>query len=236
MRNLARIGLSAAVAWLFGVSFASAQTSPPVPIKVSVTAKPPADADAKKQKDVADTASDIIGSFKLSASKQAAVVESGDEAEVAFEIVGRKQAAIGPKQILYNMRVGRGTALDLNMPRLGGLWIDAAKNFVDAMAQWFDNQHDRIKSVATRRASAGEVTDGYVDIIDARFGPAVGYPVAQLKTMGSKGLAIGVPPLLAWFDDEKYRAAAGEFLKDLTGQKFGKDKAKWEQWWAGTAK
>lgn len=69
---------------------------------------------------------------------------------------------------------------------------------------------------------------------DQATDPSVAQAVAY--TLGASGRKQSVPPLLKALgnDSDKLRQAASEALGDLTGQKFGLDSDRWNQWWQAT--
>ena len=49
-------------------------------------------------------------------------------------------------------------------------------------------------------------------------------------------LRAAIPDLLGWLDDEdsNIQMAATRSLRELTGQSFGLDRARWHAWWSST--
>ncbi|MCE2805231.1 MAG: HEAT repeat domain-containing protein [Gemmataceae bacterium] len=68
--------------------------------------------------------------------------------------------------------------------------------------------------------------------------PATETSIAQAVafTLGASGRKQSVPPLIKALgnDSDKLRQAASDALGDLTGQKFGLDSDRWNQWWQTT--
>jgi hypothetical protein len=206
------------------------------PIKMFIEAQPAATGDEEKarkeRQNVADSTADIVSALK--SNESIALVESADQAEVGIAVQSRRQAAIGPKVIAYTMRIGRGSA-QCEWKMLGNVWGATAVGFKDALVMWAREHRESIKTVAARRASTGAAgAAGLSDLLESRWTPAIDAAVRELKPMGPTGLTIGVPPLLAMLGDkdEAFRKLAAARLKDLTDQKFGTDRAKWDQWWS----
>jgi hypothetical protein len=221
--------------------FAARSSAQPAldPIKLFLDAKPSATGNdekaLKEQKNTTDSTTDILSALQMmDAAGQFLLVDSADQADVAIAVRSRRQAAIGPKIIVYGFTIGRGT-MELEAKAVGGVWNQAALEFKDSLVGWARDYKGTIKKVAARRTGepvAGMA--GYPDLIESGWAPAVVVAVKELKGMGANGLSTGVPPLLAMLasDKEDYRKFAAAELKELTGQKFGTDRARWDQWWA----
>ena len=203
------------------------------PVKIFIEAKPADGGNEKAAKDVGDTTRDLEFAVKNMPGELKGFIELASDAasaDVVVAVRGRRQAAIGPKKIEYTMHLGRGVG-DFVFGNLGGVWSQAASAFAAAMAAWVKEDGPAVRRVIARKGSEASRAVGLAEFVEARWGSDAS---TQLKALGNEGLAAGVPPALAMLrdDKERVRVYGAAYLKEMSGQNYRTDRAKWEQWWA----